>query len=125
MAIHEVAHAARFSLADGLRWTWSSRQPGTEQLHRLAQSKSVCMEQVYLIPKANWIHLKIQGQLVINCYPKKAHCTPATPVDISIGRDGELAELQFRMLATVLHWRREFSLGLRGGNWIAASPVFS
>lgn len=43
-----------------------------EQPYRLAQSKRACLEQVYLIPGANWIHLKIQGQLVINCYPKKS-----------------------------------------------------
>lgn len=83
------------------------------------------MEQVYLIPEANWIHLKIQGQLVINCYPKKAHCTPATTVGFSTGRDRELAKLRFRVLATVPHWRREFSLCLWGGNWITASPVVS
>lgn len=46
--------------------------PRMEQPYRLAQSKRACLEQVYLIPGANWIHLKIQGQLVINCYPKKS-----------------------------------------------------
>lgn len=125
LAIYKVAHAAYFisgwctALHTGLTsaWSWTSC---INLLNQREFAWNKC-----LIPKANWIYLKIQGQLVINCYPKKAHCTPATTVDISTGRDGEPAKLRFRMLATVPHWRREFSLGLRGGNWITASPVFS
>lgn len=72
----KVAHAAHFSPS---RW-WTSlhTEPDCpppsrmDQPYRLAQSKRACLEQVYLIPGVNWIHLKIQGQLVINCYPKKS-----------------------------------------------------
>lgn len=71
LAVYEVAHAVLSSLTNVLHCTWRSPRPDAEYLYQLAQSKRVCVEQVYLIPKANWIHLKIQGQPVINCYPKK------------------------------------------------------
>lgn len=40
----------------------------------------------------------IEGQLVINCYPEITQCFPDTTVDSSAGRDGKLADLQFRIL---------------------------
>lgn len=60
LKILKVARAAYF-----LPGSWTLLH--TELYYRLAQSKGLCLEQVYLIPDANWIHLKIQGWLVINC----------------------------------------------------------
>lgn len=53
---------------------------------------------ISIIPQTNWLHLMIEGQLVFNCYPEITQCFPDTTVDSSAGRDGKLADLQFRIL---------------------------
>lgn len=121
-AIYKVAHAAHFlscwcaALHVELASAWIVVSTGSikESLHGTSASNP----QSKLDPLGRY---KASQSLIV--IPKKAHYAPATAVDISTGRDRELAKLRFRMLASVPHWRRE--LGLRGGNWIAASPVFS
>lgn len=38
---------------------WGLPWLAAKLLYQLAQSKRACAKQVYLIPKANWFHLKI------------------------------------------------------------------
>lgn len=72
---------------------------GAKQEYQHSRSRKLqWIKCIKLIPKTNWLHLVIEGQLVINCYPKITHCFPNTTVDSSTGRDGELADLQFWIL---------------------------
>lgn len=81
-------------VSDGRGWL-----PGAKQGYQHIRSRKLpWIKCINLIPKTNWLHLVIEGQLVINCYPKITHCFPDTTVDSSAGRDGELADLQFWIL---------------------------